>query len=172
MLRHDPGYAAFLKEQEERAESAKAERQGRMLAEALRSSFDQTVQSAMAMANVQAANIMMPPPPALPGAPGAPAPSEAPAAAAGAPSALVSGSAGELNPLQLRLLEAELQHKVVFASGASKEPVVKVRVEAMARDRQVMTLVNAFIARFGKNSDVPRDRKQRCQRVHEIACGL
>ena len=77
-------------------------------------------------------------------------------------------SESELTPQQLRLLSAELAHKVEFA-GPSKTQIIPALTKAMMGSNDLTRKVADFTERYGKGSVVPRKREERASLVFDLA---
>eukprot|EP00971_Amphidinium_carterae_P188078 3733094-Amphidinium_carterae.1 len=91
------------------------------------------------------------------------------ASSSAGPSALAVPAAG-ISVSALRLLESELNHKVVLVDASYAEVVH--RLEEAMKDRATASAISAFIKRYGTGALVPRSLRQRAERAADIASRL
>ena len=174
-MRLDAEYRDFVLERERERRESELRQQGLVLADVMKSVFEKAIGNALPPAKANAAPaaqaaaassassladgvptamVPFPPIPPMP-AMGAVAPA-APVAPAGVDRVrLPSEDDDEVTPEQLRLLAAELQHKVTLTGLTSRRAAEEVILQKCIEDRTVVKLIGEIYSRYGARM-VPR----------------
>ena len=176
-MRLDAEYRDFVLERERERREAELRQQGAVLADVMKSVFEKALgnvqpQAAPVAASsptdsasfsaVDAVALPFPPLPPVPHAAASAAGASPPATIQRVP--LLPDDDDEVSPAQLRLLAAELQHKVPLAGIMSRKAAEEAILQKCIESREVVRLIGDIYTRYGAKT-IPRAT---CNRVRGL----